>query len=312
MILITGATGFVGRSMLARLAKHDVKVRILLSTKSDPEKLPQVPFEAAVGDITDAATLDEALKDVHTVIHLVGTETRGRHARLDDIDLEGTKQLIEACKKARIGRLIAVSRPAASRASAYRIKQVKGEIEEAIRSSGLAYTIFQCAVLYGKGDRFSEHIAMMAKVLPVYPLPGDGESVLQPLWVEDLVTCITISLESLDLIDEVVPVGGPELLTYRRIVMRVMFAVGARKPLVSIPFLVLRYGAWFLDGLFARWPITEMWAELLATNQTTELGNIERLFGFRPAAFDIGVIDHYLQQRGYWRRFLRYIFSVNW
>ena len=121
-----------------------------------------------------------------------------------------------------------------------------------------------------------------------------------------------MALRNIDLLDRTIEVGGPELLTYRRIVMRVMYAIGASRPIVSVPFLLLRAGAWYFDGLFARWPFTEHWVDMMSTPQTAELGNIERLFAFRPAAFDIGLIDQYLENQPYLRDLVRYAFTTRW
>lgn len=314
MILVTGATGFVGRRLVYRLTVDaGLRVRVLLRPGSDVSRLPRpLTVHTMVGDITDADSLLAAMDGVHTVFHLVGTETRGRHARLNNVDVAGAKAVVEAALAARIGRIIYVSRIGAERASAFPVLRAKGEIEETIRNSGLAYTIFRPGVLFGEGDHFSEHIAMLARTFPFYVVPGDGETVFQPLWVDDLVTCLAMSVENLDLIDSVVALGGPELLTYRRLVMRVMHTIGSRRPIVGMPLLVNRVGAWFLDGLFARWPLTEQWVEMLSTTQMAELGAIERHFGFRPAAFDIGLLSTYMQRRWYRFELLRYMFTSRW
>ena len=314
MILVTGALGFVGRRLLRRLAEYpNLKVRVLLRPGTDVDRLPRgVSVHAMMGDIHDKTALAAAMDGVHTVFHLAGTETRGRHSHLEEVDIEGTRSIVEAARLARVGRIITVSRIGADRASAFPGLRAKGEIEDIIRKSGLAYTVFQTGVLFGEGDHFSENIAMLARSFPVYLVANDGEQVLQPLWVEDLVTCLTMSLQSLDLIDETLSLGGPEIIAYRRLVMRVMYAIGISRSFLSVPLLALRAGAWFLDGLFARWPFSEYWIELLSTNQTAGLGNIERLFGFRPAAFDIGLIDKYMVGRHYRRELLRYIFTSRW
>lgn len=314
MILITGATGFVGRRLTRRLALDaGLQVRVLLRPGTDANKLPRgASLHVMMGNITDSDSLLAAMDGAHTVIHLASTEKRGRYAKLAEVDVEGTRQLVEAARTARVGRIIAVSRLGADKASAFPAQRAKGEIEDLIRNSGLAYTIFRSAVLFGKGDLFSDHIAMLARAFPVYFVPGDGEMVFQPVWVEDLVTCLAMSLENLDLFDATLTVGGPELLTYRRLVMRVMHASHSPRPIVGVPLLWLRSGAWFLDGLFARWPFNEFWFELLATNQTGELGTIERRFGFRPASFDIGLIDEYMRGRRYGLEFLQYIFTQKW
>lgn len=314
MILVTGATGFVGRRLVRRLSGDlGLKVRVLLRPGTDVSRLPRgLAVHGMIGNLTDSDSLLAAMDGVHTVFHLVGTETRGRHARLEEIDIAGAKALCEAALAARVGRIVTVSRVGADRASAFPMLRAKGEIEEIMRSSGLAYTIFRTGVLFGEGDHFSENIAMLVRAFPLYFVPGEGEQVFQPLWVEDLVTCLTMSLQDLNLVDTVVAAGGPELLTYRRVVMRVMHAINSQRPIVGLPFQLFRGMAWFLDGLFARWPFTEQWVEMLSSNQTAELGTIERLFGFRPAAFDIGLIDKYMQGRPYRQEFLRYIFTERW
>jgi uncharacterized protein YbjT (DUF2867 family) len=314
MILVTGATGFVGKRLVRRLAGDaNLQVRVLLSPGSDLSRLPRgVQVHAMMGSIKDADSLLAAMDGVHTIVHLVGTETRGRHARLQEVDVAGTQAIVEAALAARVGRLVYVSRVGADRASAFPVLRAKGEIEDLIRTSGLAYTIFRTSVLFGRGDRFSENIAMLARVFPFYFVPGDGEMVFQPLWVEDLITCLTMALDSLDLIDNELAVGGPEILTYRRIVLRVMRASRSRRPIIGLPLLVHQAAAWFLDGLFVRWPFTEHWIELLATSHTCELGTIERNFGFRPSTFDLGLLNQYMSHRFYGFSFLRYIFTRSW
>jgi uncharacterized protein YbjT (DUF2867 family) len=314
VILVTGATGFVGRRLVRRLAGDaGLEVRVLLRPGSQPHELPRgVSVHAMMGSLADPDSLLAAMDGVHTLYHLISTDTRGRHARLEEVDIRGTETIIEAALAARVGRIITVSRVGADRASAYDLLRAKGEIEELVRSSGLAYTIFRSTPLFGAGDHFSEHLAMMIRAFPFFLVPGDGDQILQPLWVEDLVTGLTMALQDLDLVDQTVGVGGPELLTYRRIVMRTMYAIDAQRPIINSPLQLHQAGAWFLDGLFARWPFTEHWVEMLASNQTAELGTLERLFGIRPAAFDIGLIDRYLRERSRENRLLHYAFTSHW
>jgi uncharacterized protein YbjT (DUF2867 family) len=314
MILITGATGFVGQRLTKRLAiDAGFRVRVLLRPGTHADRLPRgAPLHVMMGDIRDSDSLLAAMDGVHTIIHLVGTEKRGRHAALDEVDVEGTRRLVEAAAAARAGRIIAVSRLGADTASAFPVQRAKGEIEHIIRTSGLSYTIIRSAVLFGRGDLFSENIAMLTRAFPAFFMPGEGEMVFQPLWVEDLVTCLAMSLQDLELLDRTITIGGPELLSYQRIVMRIMHASRSHRPIVGVPMIMARAAAWYLDGLFVRWPFNTFWVELLATAQTGELGSVERLFGFRPAALDIGLIDEYMRKRRYGLAFLRYIFTKDW
>ena len=285
---------------------------MLLRPGTNLDRLPRpLVVHTMIGDCTDKDSVLAAMSGVHTIIHLVGSEAQGRRARLAEVDVPSAKTVIECALAARVGRIIYVSRPNADRASAYPVLRAKGEIEEAIRESGLAYTILRTSTLFGASDHFSEHIATLASALPIYVLPSDGETVFQPLWVDDLVTCILMTLEDLDSIDKVIHIGGPELLSYRRIVLRVMHTLGHRRMLVSLPLLVNQAGVWFLDGLFARWPITRHWIEMFSASQASELGTVERLFGFRPSAFDLGLLSQYIGRRPYLLRLVRHILTTD-
>ncbi len=314
MILITGATGFVGRRLISVLASDaDLQIRVLLRAGVGADHLPRnVPVHLMMGELSDRDSLLAAMDGVHTIFHLIGTDTRGRHTDLEGVDIASTRALVEAALAARVGRLIYVSRIGADRASAFPMLRAKGEIEDIIRGSGLSYTILRSSVLFGQGDRFTENMAMLIRSFPAYFVPGDGDSTFQPLWVNDLATCLAMSLEDLDLIDAIISLGGPEILTYRRIVMRVMHTIKSSRPIVGVPLLALQGVGWFLDGLFARWPFTERWIELLAANQTADLGMIERHFGFRPSALDVAVLEQYMRGRGYPLALLRYIVTSRW
>lgn len=314
MILVTGSTGFIGSRLVLRLAgENKLRVRVLLRPGADTKLLPRgIPVYVMTADLDNIAALTTALDGVHTIYHLVGTGMRGRHSQLDEVDIASTRNITEAARKARVGRIIYVSTLGADRASAYPLQKAKGEIEAIIRKSGLAYTIFRSASVFGKGDHFSESLAMLIRSFPFFFVPGEGETVLQPIWVEDLVSCLAMALENIDLIDETISMGGPELLPYRRIVLRLMYSIGVSKPIIGLPLLTHKAGAWFFDGLFARWPFNERWVEMLSTNQTTELGTVERRFGFRPAAFDVPVLRSYMTERKYQRMMLRYILSNDW
>jgi hypothetical protein len=121
-----------------------------------------------------------------------------------------------------------------------------------------------------------------------------------------------MALDNVEFIDRITPIGGPELLTYRRIIMRIMHAIGCHRPLVEMPLLVNTAGVWFLDGLFARWPINSHWIQKFSSNQTAELGIIERNFGFRPAALDIGLIDQYLVRSKSMAKLTKYLLTEKW
>src|SRR5579864_3849009 len=145
MILMTGATGFIGKNLVARLLAADQPVRVIVSPAhlrgTHATSLPwSGSVEVVPGALTDVDVLHRALVDAHTVFHLAGAQWWGRRRDLQRVDMLTTQAVIAAARAARIGRLVVVSHLGAAPSSAFSLLRVKGQIEELVRASGLAYT----------------------------------------------------------------------------------------------------------------------------------------------------------------------------
>ena len=116
MILVTGATGFIGRALIRQLFETGHRVRVLIRPSRRSPRLPKgVPVEVAVVSFLDERAILAALKDVDTIIHLAGTESQGRDAKLSAVDMQGTQNLSRVAAEAGVGRMIYVSHLGASR-----------------------------------------------------------------------------------------------------------------------------------------------------------------------------------------------------
>ena len=226
------------------------------------------------------------------------------------MDVAGTRALVEAAHEAGVGRLVYLSHLGADRASAYPVLKAKGLAEEFIRHSGLAHTILRAALLYGEEDVFVNVIAAMLRLGPgVFFMPGDGKVTLQPLWVEDLVTCLEWSLSDLTSLNQTISLGGPEFLTFAQMVEIVRDVIGVRRFVVPVRPPALRFGAWMLEGLLPRSPLTTRWLDYLATNRTWELVSVSRYFGLKPARFGPRTLE-YLRQKRWLSEMARLIFGT--
>src|SRR6187431_2603971 len=183
MILITGATGFIGRALVRHLAESGQQVRVLLRPSPQSPRIPKgVPVEVAVVSLSDERGVRAALRGVDHVYHLASAESQGRKGNLFATDIEGTRTLARAAKDANIQRLIFISHIGADRASAFPIQKAKGIAEEHIRQSGVPYTIVRSSVVFGPEDRFTNNLARLLRTVPgVFPIPSDGRMLLQPL-----------------------------------------------------------------------------------------------------------------------------------
>jgi NADH dehydrogenase len=288
MILVTGGTGFLGRSVLRRLAGDGYPVRTLLRPSHKSPNLPRgVATEVTLAALSDQRGLRASLVGVETVIHLAGAEKSADRADLASVDVEGTRNLAEAAAEAGVRRLVFVSHLGASRSSAYPLLRAKAQAEDHIRRSGVAFTILRAAVAFGPGDSFTCWLAMSLAIAPfVFPLPGDGSSLLQPIWVEDVATCISWALEDAGTVNQTYEIGGPEFLTFAQAVRMVMQAAGIRRILVSARQPLLRGMAATFERLLPRPPVSTSWLDYLAANRTAELSTLPRVFGLQPARME--------------------------
>jgi NADH dehydrogenase len=298
LILITGATGFVGRALLPRLAEAGLELRCLLRPSHRTPRLPRgLPVQAAIASLDDERGLRAALVGVDTVIHLAGAEWHGLRGDVFAVDAAGTRALVAAAREAGVSRIIYLSHLGADRASAYPVLKAKGIAEEFVRQSGLPYTIVRSALLYGEEDVFVNVVALMLKLGPgLFLMPGDGQISLQPLWVEDLVTCLEWSLSDLTSLNQTLALGGPEFITFGQMVQTVMEVIGVRRLIVPVRPPFLRAGAWLLEQVLPRSPLTTRWLDYLAINRTCELTSVTRYFGLKPTRF-VNALDYLHHKR---------------
>jgi NADH dehydrogenase len=130
-------------------------------------------------------------------------------------------------------------------------------------------------------------MAMTLAVSPlVYWIPGDGRSLLQPLWVEDLVAAIAWSLEEDAMVGQTYEIGGPEYLSYLEVLQMVMRASRTRRMTASLRPPYLRLWLRLGEILLPRPPITAFWVDYLAVHRTAELSTLPRAFGLQPSRME--------------------------
>lgn len=287
MILVTGGTGFIGRSLIRTLTNTGEQVRVLLRPSKNSPNFPKgIPVEVAVSSFTDLRSLRAAIKDVDVVYHLAGAERQGLKGNLNQVDVEGTATLMGACRDSGVKRIVYLSHHGSDRGSAYPVMKAKGIAENWIINSGIPYTIFRTGAIFGQGDQFTEPIARLLRISPGFVLiPEEGKTLLQPLWVEDLVTCMMLAVSEQRFSRRVVAIGGIESISYEQIIKIIMKKTGVKRSLVSISPDSLRRLTLYLDQLYRKFPISIFWLDQLAVDRITSLDVIPREFGLIPARF---------------------------
>lgn len=268
MYLITGSNGFVGRSVVRAL---------------DQLGLPNSGFN---GRLTNIDAIAQQLEGIDTVIHLASSVRYGRARRLNNTDIDGTRNLIEAGRVAGINHIVYISQIGADSNSLYPVMRAKGIIEEMLLKCGIPVTIIRSATLYGRDDRFLTPIISLAFWnWPFVWLPGGGRSVLQPLWVEDLVRIIIEVSDTLDLKGyrgQIYTAAGEERFHYEELVRLVLETSNLNRQLLPINMTWVRLATRALFGWRRNPPITLFFLDRLNKPEIADLDVVHRQFGFHP------------------------------
>jgi uncharacterized protein YbjT (DUF2867 family) len=307
MILITGATGFIGRHLVSRLLASNYRVRCLLPPDTNYKWDATTQPDIIHGTPDDSETLFRAMTGIHTVIHLQSAQWWGTPQDLQRIDINGTRHLVEAARAARVGRIIMMSHLGATPSSAYPLLQVKGVVEDIIRSSGLAYTIIRAGLVFGEDDAFYNHIAMSLALNPVAVfIPGRGEVVLHPIYIQDIVGALAQTLENMDTVDTIIEIGGPEYISLMDLTRTIMRVTGRRRIIVRLPPYLIRW----LNRVVRLWTLrtltTPQWLDLLATNRVAQLGNLAQYYTIDTHRLE-DTMQTYMPGNYGWFRAVRYL-----
>ena len=247
-VFVTGATGFVGHALVQRLCAGGHMVRCLVRRGSETALRGQGAIERIEGDILARSSLEEGMAGCDAVIHLVGIirEQRGSGVTFERVHVEGTSQVLQAATAVGIRRYLHMSalgtRPGAT--STYH--RTKWTAEEAVRNSGLEWTIFRPSIIYGHGDGFVTMLASMVRRMPAVVVIGSGRQRLQPIPVDQVAAGFAGALDLPTTIKQTYEVGGPEPVTMielldligralgRRRVLKIHVPVGAVSPFVRL------------------------------------------------------------------------------
>lgn len=282
LVLVTGATGFLGRRVVRELLSRHHQVRCLVHVPGRERIFSHREVEVHYGSVLDPASLASVFYDVEAVVHLVGVIRRRTRDTFDSVHRQGTANVLAAAKEAGVRQFQHVSVNGAANDRSYPYLYTKWQGEQEVINSGLPYSIFRPSMMFGEGDEFLNALAGLVRLGPVAPVIGPGKNRLQPMAVEDVARCIGIAIERQDLKGKIFPVGGPDRLSYNEIVEEVARAMGKRVFRLHLPVWPVYLAAWFFQQIMPRSPITTDQIRMLGIRNVTEIDEVERVFGFTP------------------------------
>ena len=299
MIVVTGGSGYVGSHIIRRLANAGREIRALVRDRRRAERearLNGLSVDWVEADVTRPDSLSEAFSGATIVIHTVAIAIERPGRTYERINVEGTANVLSAAKSAGARRFINMSQLGAQPNLPYRFLASKGKAQEWVAESGLEWTAFRPSVIWGPEDEFANTFARLAQLTPlIFPIVGDGQSKFEPVWIEDVVTCVEKALDDKSTFKREFELGGPEVLTLEQIERRTLSALRARRAFVRFPIPLIRVVVTLMERLLPAPPVTRSLLEQLAVDNVTSKNEIS-LFVDKPRPFTSENIATYVRR----------------
>jgi uncharacterized protein YbjT (DUF2867 family) len=292
-IFVTGASGFVGRAVVAELLRRHHEPVVLVRPGSQ-EKLRQTaqPSASAIqtisGDILKPDTYANALKGVDAVIHLIGILREFGRARFDLMHRVATEHIVRECELAGVKRYVHMSSCGVGRLSKSAYMKTKLAGEKIVRASQLNWTIFRPSVIFGRGDGFVTPFIKRFRSLPIAPLIDGGRTLFKPIAVEDVAHLFADAAERTDLAKKTFEIGGKDILSFRQIMDEIGSAMGKRILRLPVPRALLLFPALLL-GRFRFFPVSRDELRMLQSDNTCDSLTYIQTFGLEPRDFREGL-----------------------
>jgi uncharacterized protein YbjT (DUF2867 family) len=287
-ILILGGTGFVGRSLCAKMVTsgHPPKIWVPTRNLSKAMQLGMPPsVELVSADVHEPAQLAKLVEGKDAVVNLVAV-LHGDTARLRRVHVELVRPLAEARKSAGVRRIVHVSALGVDSAKPSRYLRSKAQGEEVLKGADLDLTILRPSVMYGQQDRFLNMFARLSAFAPVFPL-ACADAQFQPVWVEDVARAIIACLARPDTASQTFECAGPDVFTLAQLVKLAGRWSGHERPVLALPgFLgTLQAAAMEMlpgEPLMSRDNLQSMQTPNVASGRLPTLNDL----GIRAAALD--------------------------
>jgi len=278
-ILLTGAQGFLGRHLLPELLKR-CDVRCLVR-KDFVYQHPRL--EICVGDVTDESMVKRCMRGVDAVVHAAAL----LHSTAQEtfaVNVEGTRHLVRAAKKHRVKHFIFISTENVlydyCQDPYTRSKREAEHLVETLRAS----TILRPSIIYGKDDdKYLSYLISFVKRSPLVPVLGDGENLLQPVYVDDVVTCV---LHALTLpVRGTYTVCGPQPYSYNDLIRFIADFYGVKRLILHFPLWLLKPLVTLYEHLVRMPKITSSSLAYFRYDRAHDVNALRRTFRYTPLDF---------------------------
>lgn len=290
-VLVTGGTGFVGQHVVSALleAGHSVRCLVRPSTAASlPASVDQIP-----GDVLKPDTLATAMTGIDAVIHLVGIieEHPRKGITFDALHRQATANVVEAARKAGVGRWIQMSANGARKDGVSGYQTSKWAAEQIVAGAGFNHwVILRPSLVFGppqddQPEFATQLVRDLIRPFPIWPVFGDGSYAMQPIHVTDVAQAFVRALTHKAAHGKTWCLGGSEAFPFTEILKRIASGAGIRhKPMIFQPLWLMRPAVGLLGGVVL--PISSDQLNMLVEGNTCDTRDALEAFGIDPKPFN--------------------------
>lgn len=279
-VLITGATGFIGKHLLHELCKpmYEKRYRILCFVRK------AIDARSIVGALNDRNSVFRATKHVDYVVHLAG-ETKSSNKKLNyAANVIGTRNFVEACERNGVRKFVFCGTVNADLKQRGVYGETKRQAEAMVKGSRLDYVVLKFNMVYGEGDNNLSKTIRLVKKIPILPIIGGGEGKIQPVYVEDVVYAIVRCLKIKKLKEKTYSLAGPHPMTFNEYLDTILDVLSLKRMKIHIPVPFMRALVMVCGGIF-RNVITPEIVNSITQDKNVDIRPAQRDLHFKPRDF---------------------------
>lgn len=317
-VCVLGGSGFVGTSIVNKLAMAGVSVRVLTRAREHAKEVAVLPgVEVVEANIFDPAALQRQFSGMDAVINLVGILNEEKVARTDrhatrrggfhEVHVELPRKIVHACQTSGVKRLVHMSALNANVDAPSEYLRSKGEGEaivfkagrggdpESDSGGGLEVTVFRPSVIFGRKDAFINLFARLLRIAPVFPLASPNAR-FQPVFVEDVAQAYATCLDIPATFGQGYDLCGPKSYTLRELVELAGELVGCKRKIIGLSPRLSYLQAWAMEWLPGKKIMTRDNYYSMQVDSVCS-GGFPAIFDIKPSALE-SVAPTYLMESG--------------
>jgi uncharacterized protein YbjT (DUF2867 family) len=282
-VTVFGGTGFVGRRVVRHLCESGATVRV---ASRHPRRVEGDDVKQIAADAHDERSVEAAVAGADGVVNAISLYVEHGSDTFHSVHVEAAARIASVARRVGAKRLIHLSGIGADAASSSPYIRSRGEGEAAVQAAFPGAVIIRPAVMFASDDGFLTTILRLLRVLPAYPIFGDGRTRLQPTYVDDVAAAITQVLRQSKKPSPIYELAGPRVYSYEELLRTIARTAGLRPVLMRMPFALWDVLAGVAE-ILPRPPLTRNQVELMQID-TTASDNLPgfRVLGISPRSLE--------------------------